>query len=94
MVFYRQASFKGKAICFEVTHSVEGSIGFLSSGAVLKQDRAPGAHTFTARAPPLDGQDSVSVDVVASEVLWGWPTGRPKFQRVSESAGQADLSRM
>lgn len=101
VVFYRQANMKGRAIRFEISDSAKGSIGYLSDGTVVHRDLEPGSHTFTVRAPSVDGQDSVTLDVEAGQtyyvkgtVLWGWPAGRPKFTRMSDSQAQSDLSKM
>jgi len=58
---------------------------------------APGSYGFSVRAPSLDGQDFITITVeagrtyqVEGEILWGWPTGRPKFRPVSESGGRAE----
>jgi len=51
------------------------------------------------QAPSLDGQDFLTINVqegwtynVEGEILWGWPTGRPKFRLVSQSPGPAAAS--
>ena len=31
---------------------------------------------------------------VKGEILWGWPAGRPKFTRMSDSEAQGDLAKM
>ena len=101
VLFFRKASMKGKAIRFEITDTAEGSIGQLSSGTYIERDLAPGSHTFTARAPSLDGQDSITLKVEAGEVyyvegeiLWGFPTGRPKFKRTNAGLAGAALAKM
>ena len=101
VVFYRPSRAKGAAIRFQIEDSAKGSIGALSNGAVVRKDLEPGSHTFTVRAPSVDGSDSITLNVVAGEVyyvkgeiLWGWPAGRPKFSRMSDSEAQADLGKM
>ena len=101
VVFYRPSRAKGAAIRFEIQDSAKGSIGALSNGAVIRKDLEPGSHTFTVRAPSVDGSDSITLNVVAGEVyyvkgeiLWGWPAGRPKFSRMSDSEAQADLGKL
>ncbi|MHC4992952.1 MAG: hypothetical protein ACYTGC_18415 [Planctomycetota bacterium] len=101
VVFYRPSAMKGAAIRFEITEEGVGSIGTLSNGAVLERDLEPGSHTFTVRAPSVDGRDSVTVNVdvgatyfVKGTILWGWPAGRPKFTLMSESQARAELARM
>jgi len=85
---------------FEITDTAKGSIGFLSNGTFLHQDLEPGNHTFTVRAPSVNGQDSITLNVeagkiyyVKGEILWGWPAGRPKFAQMSESQAKADLEK-
>ena len=101
IVFYRVKKMKGAAIRFEINDSSKGSIGFLSNGTKIHKDLEPGNHTFTVRAPSVDGQDSITINVeagkiyyVKGEILWGWPAGRPKFFRMSDSEAQSDLAKM
>lgn len=101
VVFYRLNKAKGKAIRFEITDAAKGSIGALSAGAVIRHDLEPGSHTFTVRAPSVDGQDIVNVNIEAGQtqyvrgkILWGWPAGRPKFEHVSESTAKAELAKL
>ena len=101
VVFYRPSRAKGAAIRFQIEGSAKGSIGALSNGEVIRKDLEPGSHTFTVRSPSVDGRDSITLNVVAGEVyyvkgeiLWGWPAGRPKFSRMSDSEAQADLGKM
>ena len=101
VVFYRQASMKGKAIRFEISSNTMGSVGVLSSGAILQLDLEPGSHTFTSRAPSLDGSDLITLDAKAGQIyyvqgkiLWGWPAGRPKFTRMPDPQAQAELAKM
>jgi len=100
VIFYRISRMKGAAMRFEITDTAKGSIGFLSNGTFLHQDLEPGNHTFTVRAPSVNGQDSITLNVeagkiyyVKGEILWGWPAGRPKFAQMSESQAKADLER-
>ncbi|MFV1984978.1 MAG: hypothetical protein ACC657_15630 [Thiohalomonadales bacterium] len=99
VIFYRLSKMKGAAIRFEITDNARGSIGFLSNGTIIQNDLEPGEHTFTVRAPSVDGRDSITLNVEAGktyyirgEILWGWPAGRPKFVRMTDSNGQADLA--
>lgn len=101
VVFYRVQKMKGAAIRFEINDSAKGSIGFLSNGTKLQKDLEPGNHTFTVRAPSVDGQDSITISVeagktyyVKGEILWGWPAGRPKFARMSDPEAQSDLAKI
>ena len=101
VVFYRPGRAKGAAIRFEIQDGAKGSIGTLSNGAVIRMELEPGSHTFTVRAPSVDGSDVITLNVLAGEIyyvkgeiLWGWPAGRPKFSRVSDAEAQADLGKM
>lgn len=101
IIFYRVKKMKGAAIRFEINDSSKGSIGFLSNGTKIHKDLEPGNHTFTVRAPSVNGQDSISINAesgktyyVKGEILWGWPAGRPKFTRMSDSEAQSDLAKM
>ncbi len=65
----------------------------------MKIPLAPGSYNFTVRAPSLDGQDFLTINVeagwtynVEGKILWGWPTGRPKFQLASQTPGPAVAS--
>ena len=98
VVFYRPARSKGAAIRFEVRSSDGQSVGALSNGSMLHKYLDPGQMTFEARAPSVDGKDSITLDIVAGEtyyvmgeILWGWPAGRPKFSRKSASEARAEL---
>ena len=101
VVFYRLSKAKGAAIRFEINDSAKGSIGVLSNGTIIQKDLEPGEHTFTVRSASVSGQDSITLNVEAGkifyikgEVLWGWPAGRPKFTRMSDSDAQADLAKI
>jgi len=101
VVFYRPSRAKGAAIRFEIQDSSKGSIGTLSNGTVIRMDLEPGDYTFSVRAPSVDGSDSITLNVdagkvyyVKGEILWGWPAGRPKFARMSDTDAQADLAKM
>ena len=92
---------KGAAIRFEINDSSKGTIGLLSNGTLIYRDLDPGNYTFTVRTPSVDGQDSITITAeagkiyyVKGEILWGWPAGRPKFTRMSDSEAQSDLSKM
>lgn len=91
VVFSRSSSFKGKAIRFNIEQDGR-PIGQLLAGSTIEVPLAPGSYVFSVRAPSLDGQDFITINVeagrtyfVEGEILWGWPTGRPKFKQVSES---------
>ncbi|WP_455197027.1 DUF2846 domain-containing protein [Kaarinaea lacus] len=101
VVFYRPSRAKGAAIRFEINNNAKGSIGQLSNGAIIQTELDPGEHSFSVRSPSVDGQDSITINVesgktyyVKGEILWGWPAGRPKFTRMSESDAQADIEKM
>jgi hypothetical protein len=98
VVFSRKKSSKGVAIRFNIEQDGR-PIGQLRSGTTLKIPLVPGSYNFTVRAPSLDGQDFLTVNVeagwtynVEGKILWGWPTGRPKFQLTSSSPGPATAS--
>jgi len=98
VVFKRKKTMKGKAIRFNIQQDGR-PIGQLLSGTTLKVPLAPGSYNFTVQAPSLDGQDFLTIDVeagwtynVEGKILWGWPTGRPKFQLASQSPGPAAAS--
>ena len=101
VIFYRVKKMRGSAIRFEINDSAKGTIGFLSNGTNIHKDLEPGNHTFTVRTPSMSGQDSITISVeigkiyyVKGEILWGWPVGRPKFSRMSDSEAQSDLAKM
>lgn len=96
VAFHRKKSMKGKAIRFNIEQDGR-PIGQLLSGSTIEVALAPGSYGFSVRAPSLDGQDFITITVeagrtyqVEGEILWGWPTGRPKFRPVSESGGRAE----
>ena len=98
VVFKRKKTMKGKAIRFNIQQDGR-AIGQLLSGTTIEIPLAPGSYNFTVRAPTLDGQDSLTINVeagwtynVKGSILWGWPTGRPKFQLASQSPGPAAAS--
>jgi len=98
VVFTRKSSMKGKAIRFNIQQDGR-PIGQLLSGSTIKVPLAPGSYNFTVQAPSLDGQDFLSINVeagwtykVEGKILWGWPTGRPKFQLGSQTPGPAVAS--
>ena len=98
VVFNRKKSSKGVAIRFNIEQDGR-PIGQLLSGTTMKIPLAPGSYNFTVRAPSLDGQDFLTINVeagwtynVEGKILWGWPTGRPKFQLASQSPGPAAAS--
>ena len=101
IIFYRVKNRKGAAMRFEITDSAKGSIGFLSNGTNIHKYLEPGNHTFTVRTPSVSGQDSITINAeagqiyyVKGEIIWGWPTGRPKFSQMSDSEAQSDLAKM
>jgi hypothetical protein len=98
VVFNRKSSMKGKAIRFNIDQDGR-PIGQLLSGTTMEIPLAPGSYNFTVAAPSLDGQDFLTINVqagwtynVEGEILWGWPTGRPKFRLISQSPGPAAAS--
>ena len=98
VVFSRKSSMKGKAIQFNMKQDGR-PIGQLKSGTTIKVPLAPGSYNFTVQAPSLDGADFLTINVeagwtykVEGKILWGWPTGRPKFQLTSQSPGPVTAS--
>lgn len=101
VIFYRLKKAKGAAIRFEITDAGAKSLGNLSNGSMIYEYLEPGQHTYRARSPSVDGNDSISLDVVAGdvyyvqgEILWGFPAGRPKFSQISESQALADIQKL
>ena len=101
VVFYRAKKAKGKAMRFQITDSSGVSVGSLSNGSMFYQNYDPGQKTFDVRAPSVDGSDLITLDIVAGEtyfvqgeILWGWPAGRPKFSRASESQALSVISKL
>ncbi len=91
VIFHRANVMGGKAIRFNIEQNGV-PIGQLLAGTTIELPLAPGSYVFSVRAPSLDGQDFITINVqagrtysVEGEILWGWPTGRPKFGSVSES---------
>lgn len=91
VVFFRVKKAKGAALRFQISDGTGKSVGDLSNGSTFHMYLTPGQHTFKVRAPSLDGSDSVTLNLapgetqyLQGEILWGWPTGRPKFTNVPE----------
>lgn len=98
VVFSRKKSSKGMAIQFNIRQDGR-PIGQLRSGTTLKIPLAPGSYNFTVRSVSLDGEDFLTINVqagwtyfVEGKILWGWPTGRPKFQLTSHTPGPKTAS--
>lgn len=101
VVFYRVKRAKGAAIRFQITDMSGASVGSLSNGTMIYQYYEPGQKTFDVRTPSVDGSDLITLDIVAGEtyfvqgeILWGWPAGRPKFSRPSESQALSDIKKL
>ncbi len=101
VVFYREKKMKGAALRFEISDGTGMSIGGLANGTTFHVDLEPGEHTFKVRAPSLDGSDSVTLNISAGEIyylqgeiLWGVPTGRPKFNRVVEAVAVPAIGKL
>jgi len=101
VVFFRAKKAKGAALRFQISDGTGKSLGDLSNGSTFHVYLEPGQHTFKVRAPSLDGSDSVTLDMAAGdiqylqgEILWGWPTGRPKFTNVSEATAKTALKKL
>ena len=101
IIFYRVKNRKGAAIRFQITDNAKESIVSLSNGTKIHKDLEPGNHTFSVRTPSFSGQDSITINAeagkiyyVKGEIIWGWPTGRPKFSQMSDSKAQSDLKKI
>jgi len=101
VVFFRPKEFKGSALRFEIRDGSGRTVAPLANGTVIHEFVEPGPITYEVRAPSLDGKDAITLDVVAGEtyyvrgtILWGWPAGRPKFERLSGQRALDALSRM
>ena len=98
IIFYRPKKAKGAAIRFNIDLNGQ-PMGSLSNGQILEKTLEPGEHSFAVREPSLDGQDYLlimvepgSVHYVKCEIKWGWPAGRPKFEKVSQTLGESAVS--
>jgi len=101
VIFYRPSKAVGGGMRFEIIDSAKGSIGQLLNGKVISSDLKPGSHTFTTRAPSVDGMDSITVSAeagktyyVRGDLIVGWPSYRPKFVRMSEAEARSELASM
>jgi len=101
VVFFREKKAKGAALRFQISDGTGKSLGELSNGSTFHVHVEPGQHSFKARAPSLDGSDSVTLNLAAGEVqylqgeiLWGWPTGRPKFNNVPEATARTAIKKL
>jgi hypothetical protein len=97
VVFYRDNSFKGGAIRFNLNQGQE-PIGALNSGTYLYRDVEPGQHTFWSQAI---SKDSITVDVVAGKTYYikgvvqmGLLAGRPKLAIVSEAEAKSSIDKL
>ena len=101
VVFFRAKKAKGAALRFQISDGTGKSIGDLSNGSTFHVYLEPGQHTFKVRSPSLDGSDSVTLNLAAGEIqflqgeiLWGWPTGRPKFNNVPEATAKKAIKKL
>jgi len=101
VVFFRAKKAKGAALRFQISDGTGKSLGDLSNGSTFHVYLEPGQHTFKARAPSLDGSDEVTLNLAGGEIqylegeiLWGWPTGRPKFNNVPEATAKAAINKL
>ncbi len=101
IVFYRIKRAKGAAMRFQITANNGASVGDLSNGTMLYQYFEPGQITFDVSTPSVAGSDLLTIDVVAGEtyyvrgeILWGWPAGRPKFSRTSDSEALPQIKKL
>ena len=100
VVLYRLANMKGAAIRFNLK-SANGSSKSLPNGSWLYEQLEPGEYTYWVSSPSFDGQDSITLNVLAGEtyylkgeIKWGWPAGRAKFKLQSEASGVAELAKI
>jgi hypothetical protein len=98
VVFQRKDVMKGKAIQFNLRQD-GNPIGQLKAGTTIQVSLEPGSYNFTVRAPSLDGEDFMTINIeagwtyqVEGIIKWGWPTGRPKFKMLSSTPGAGDSS--
>jgi len=101
VVFYRVKRAKGSAMRFQISDISGVSVGNLSNGTMFYQYFEPGQKTFDVRSPSVNGSDLITLDIVAGEtyyvqgeILWGWPAGRPKFSRTSDSQAVSDIKKL
>ncbi len=97
VVFYRDSSFSGGAIRFNLNQGQE-PIGALHSGTFLYRDIDPGQHTFWSQ---VISKDSITVDVVAGKTYYikgvvqiGLLVGRPKLSVVSEAEAKSSIAKL
>lgn len=101
VVFFREKKAKGSALRFQISDGTGKALGGLANGTTFHVYLEPGQHTFSVRAPTMDGSDSVTLNVAAGEthflqgeILWGWPTGRPKFTNVPEATAKPMIQKL
>ena len=97
VVFYRESSFKGGAIRFNLNQGQE-PIGALPSGATLYRYVEPGQHTFWSQAI---SKDSITIDVIAGktyyikgEIQMGLLAGRPKLTVATEAEAKSAIAKL
>jgi hypothetical protein len=97
VVFYRESSFKGGAIRFNLNQGQE-PIGSLPSGTTLYRYVEPGQHTFWSQ---VISKDSITIDVVAGETYYikgvtqmGLLAGRPKLVLATESKAKSAIAKI
>lgn len=97
IIFYRESSFKGGAIRFNL-NSDQGVIGTLPSGSMVYRHVDPGQHTFWSQ---VISQGSVTLDVEAGETYYiqgvvkmGALAGRPRLNVVPESKAKAAIAKL
>jgi len=101
VVFYRARKPMGAGIAFRIFESPGASVGTPTNGSVLYRQYEPGPKTFDVNTPSVAGSDLITVDIVAGEtyfvrgeILLGWPAGRPKFSRMPEAQGRAEVAKL
>jgi hypothetical protein len=88
----RQASYKGKAILFQV--SVDGKLlGGIAAGTYYEVEIDPGTHNISALSGENQSSLEVSADAgsvhfVQTQVRWGWGSARVELEEVPAGTGK------
>lgn len=97
VIFYRESSFKGGAIRFNLNQGQE-PIGALPSGTMLYRYVEPGQHTFWSQ---VISKDSVTIDVIAGKTYYikgvakiGLLVARPKLTVTTEADAKSAIAKL
>lgn len=95
--FFRESSFKGAAIQFDVRDN-GAVIGGLQSGTYFFENATPGKHTYSAKT---EAESDVTIDVAAGQTYYvqgtismGFFAGHPHLKQVDASTAQAVLTKL